>query len=118
MKILIIDDESLDLFINRKLLSLEFEVEGFTSFEEGQSWIETNDFNVVLIDYYLGPGLFAHDVLQKIIALKGSNAFKAFVLSNYVDENQTRNLKEAGFIDVILKPLTTDSFKSKMENLT
>lgn len=113
MKILIIDDESLDLFINKKLLSTEFEVEGFTSLEEGLSWIKSNDFDVVLIDYYLGPNLFAHDVLRKLLTIK-RNSYKAFVLSNYVDENQIRNLKEAGFNDVILKPLTTESFKNKL----
>ncbi len=116
MKILIIDDESLDLFINKKLLSAEFEVEGFASLEEGLDWIKINTFDVALLDYYLGPGIFANDVLKKLVAIKG-NTFKAYVLSNYVDDKQIQDLKEAGFIDVILKPITAESFKNKMKSV-
>lgn len=114
MKILIIDDESLDLFINKKLLSADFEVEGFTSFEDGLIWIQNNNFDIALIDYYLGPGIVANDVLKKIVDVKGNDEFKAFVLSNYVDDKQTNDLKKAGFVDIILKPITSESFKSKI----
>jgi DNA-binding response OmpR family regulator len=55
LKILIVDDEELDLFINKKLLSLEFETEGFTTLKDAVNWARQNDFDVALIDYYLGP---------------------------------------------------------------
>jgi DNA-binding NarL/FixJ family response regulator len=116
VKILIIDDESLDLFIARKLLALEFEVEGFTALSEILSWAKTNTFDVVLIDYYLGPGLFAHHVLKELLALHGP-PFRAFVLSNHVDETQTRELKEAGFADIIYKPLTLEKFKDYLQGV-
>ena len=116
MKILIIDDESLDLFIAKKLLGLEFQVEGFTSLPEIVVWAKTNTFDVALIDYYLGPGLFAHHVLKELLALRGPT-FRAFVLSNHVDENQTRELKEAGFADIIDKPLTLEKFKDYLQGV-
>ncbi len=113
VRILIVDDENLDLFINKKLLSLEFETEGFTSIEDTLHWAEHNDFDVAVIDYYLGPGIHAHDLLKELVARKGTT-FRAFVVSNYVDEKQVITLKAAGFTDIIYKPLTLEGFKKKL----
>ena len=113
MKVLIVDDEELDLFINRKLLNLEFDTEGFTSVSETLVWANQNDFDVVIIDYYLGPGIFANHMLDDLKAIKGTT-FKAFVVSNYVDEKQANELKSSGFNDIIYKPLTLEIFKEKM----
>lgn len=113
MKILIIDDEQLDLFITSKLLGLEFEVEGFTTIEDTLSWAQHHSFEVVLIDYYLGTNVYAHTALKQLIALKG-HTFKAFVLSNHVDEQQALELKQAGFAAIIYKPLTLEKFKDQM----
>lgn len=110
MKILIVDDEQLDMFISKKLLSLEFDVEAFTTVPEALAWAQQNDFDVALIDYYLAPEVFAQDLLRQLIALKGPT-FKPFVLSNFVDEKQIRELREAGFSEIIYKPLTLEKFK-------
>lgn len=114
MKILVIDDEQLDLFITKKLLSLEFEVEGFTTIEAATAWASNNDFDVVLIDYYLAPGVHAHDALKKLLLVKGK-VFKSYVLSNYVDTKQVQELKEAGFTDIIYKPITMEKFKDFLD---
>ncbi len=111
MKILIIDDEQLDLFISKKLLSLEFQVEGFTNVPELVQWVKNNSFDVLLSDYYLGTGLHAQHVLKEVLALKG-NTFKAFVLSNHIDESQAVQLREAGFHGIIEKPLSLEKFKT------
>lgn len=108
------DDEELDLFINKKLLSLEFETEGFTSIKDAISWVEQNDFDVAVIDYYLGPGIVATDLLKQLIKIKGQT-FRSFVVSNYVDGKQLQELKAAGFTDTINKPLTLEMFKHKLK---
>ncbi len=113
VKILIVDDEELDLFINQKLLALEFDTEAFTSVKEAISWAKENNFDVAVIDYYLEPGVFAGNLLKELIAIKGP-AFKAFVVSNYVDGKQILELKDAGFTDILYKPLTLESFKAKL----
>lgn len=112
MKILLVDDEQLDIFITKKLLSLEFDVAGFTSVPEVLTWAENNTFDVVLIDYYLSPTMHAHDLLRELIALKKAQPFKAFVLSNFVDDKQNKELLDAGFASVIHKPLTLEKFKA------
>lgn len=111
MKILIVDDEQLDLFISKKLLSLEFQVEAFTSLPDCLQWAKSNSFDVLLSDYYLGTGLHAHDVLKQLVALRGKD-FKAFVLSNHIEEKQALELKETGFDGIIEKPLSLEKFKS------
>lgn len=115
MKILIVDDEQLDLFIAKKLLSMQFEVEGFTTLPEAVNWAKNNSFDVLLSDYYLGTGLHAQNVLKGIVAVKGKT-FKAFVLSNHIDERQAIELKEAGFDGIIEKPLSLDKFKNILGN--
>ena len=115
VKIVILDDESLDLFVAKKLLNLEFQAEGFTTQAEVMGWAKDNSFDVALIDYYLTPTVLAPDVLKELRTLKG-NSFRAFVLSNYVDDNQVRQLKEAGFEGVIVKPLTLENFKQQVNN--
>lgn len=113
MKILIIDDEELDLFINKKLLGLEYETTGFTSIQAAVEWARNNHFDIALIDYYLGHNIHAHNALEKLVEVKGKT-FDAFVLSNFVDQKQSQDLINAGFKDIIYKPLTVEMFKSVM----
>lgn len=110
MKVLLIDDEPLDLFIAKKQLSLEYDVTAFTTSSESVKWAKENDFDVALIDYYLGPDL-GSQVLKEIVATKGK-PFKAFLLTNFVDPQQVLALKAEGFDDVIFKPLNTDKLKA------
>jgi CheY-like chemotaxis protein len=114
VKILIVDDEQLDLFISKKLLSLEYQVEAFMSLPDATQWAQNNDFDVLLSDYYLGTGLHAHHVLEAIKGAKGGKTFKAFVLSNHIDERQHQELKAAGFNAIIEKPLSLEKFKSNL----
>jgi DNA-binding NtrC family response regulator len=113
VKILIIDDEQLDLFISKKLLSLEFQVEAFNSLPEMLQWAKSNEFDVLLSDFYLGTGLHAYDVLKQLVAVK-PKTFKAFVLSNHIDERQAEELKKTGFDGIIEKPLSLEKFKGVM----
>jgi DNA-binding NarL/FixJ family response regulator len=114
VKILVIDDEQLDLFISKKLLSLEFEVEGFISIPQAVRWAQTNSFDVLLSDYYLGTNLYGYDALKELVAVKGKT-FKSFVVSNHIDESQAKVLRDAGFNGIIEKPLTIEKFKEAVK---
>jgi DNA-binding NarL/FixJ family response regulator len=116
VKILILDDEELDLFINKKLLALEFDVAGFTSIKDATNWAQQNDFDVAVIDYYLAPGVYANHFLKELKSIKGSNNFKSYVVSNYIDDKQSAELKAAGFTGVMYKPLTLEGFKEKVNS--
>lgn len=112
VKILLVDDEPLDLFIAKKQLSLEFDVTAFSTSAEAVTWAKSNEFDIALIDYYLGPDL-GSEVLKELVAAKGK-IFKAFLLTNFVDPQQVLALKAEGFDDVIFKPLNPDKLKSHL----
>lgn len=112
MRILLVDDEPLDLFIAKKQLSLEYEVSAFTTSTEMISWAKQNEFDIALIDYYLGPDL-GSDVLKALISETGKK-FKAYLLTNFVDPQQELALRAAGFDDVIFKPLTVEKLKNHL----
>jgi CheY-like chemotaxis protein len=112
VKILLVDDEPLDLFIARKQLSLEFDVTAFTTSIESLQWAKENSFDVALIDYYLGPDL-GSQLLKSIVNEKGKT-FKAFLLTNFVDPQQVLALKAEGFDDVIFKPLSIEKLKAQL----
>jgi CheY-like chemotaxis protein len=110
LKILLVDDEPLDLFIAKKQLSQEYEVTAFATAAECLAWAQDNTFDIALIDYYLGPDL-GSDVLKQLVALKGQS-FRAFLLTNFVDPQQVLALKAEGFDDVIFKPLNAEKLKT------
>jgi CheY-like chemotaxis protein len=114
VKILIVDDEALDLFIAKTLLQTEFEVEGFTTLNECVAWAAHNEFDAVLIDYYLDTHTFATHVLAALQKVKAAPIRNAFVLSNFVDGNRSKELKKAGFEDVISKPISLDVIRAKL----
>ncbi|HEY9048607.1 MAG TPA: response regulator [Ohtaekwangia sp.] len=113
MKILLIDDEELDVFIAQRLLSLEYDITGITSHEQALHWAKENHFDVVLIDYYLNKGKLGNQLLRDLIAIKGP-VFKAFLLTNYIDSKEHDKLKQDGFQGIIDKPLTLEKFKTCM----
>jgi DNA-binding NarL/FixJ family response regulator len=110
MKILIIDDETLDLFISKRILGSEFQIEGFTTLAEALEWAKNNPFDILVSDYYLSKGQHAMDVLKAMIDLKGKT-FKAYVLTNYIDDGKITELKQAGYDGIIDKPIVMEKFK-------
>ena len=111
MKILIVDDEPVELFISKRFLGMEFQVEGFNSVPEAIQWAKNNSFDVLVSDFNLAPNVFAHDLLKSLLEIKGS-VFKAYVLTNHVDDNQAATLRAAGFHNIIEKPLSLEKFKA------
>jgi CheY-like chemotaxis protein len=114
MKLLVIDDEKLDLFIASKLLEEEFEVTGFTSPSEALTWSTNHSFDVAIIDYYLDDGVMGLDVLNDLRVKKG-NSFKAILLTNHVEDNQIHELKASGFHNILFKPVSLEKVKDAIK---
>jgi DNA-binding NtrC family response regulator len=111
MKIIVIDDEMIDLFVSKRILGVEFQVEGFNKLSDAINWAKDNSFDVLLSDYYLGNGVSAQDVLKALIDIRGKT-FKSFVITNYIDDKKKSEIKQAGFDGTIDKPLELAKFKS------
>jgi DNA-binding NtrC family response regulator len=111
MKILIVDDEPVELFISKRFLGMAYQVEGFNTVSDAIQWAKNNPFDVLVSDFNLAPNVFAHDLLQSLLEIKGPT-FKAYVLTNHVDDTQAATLRAAGFHDIIEKPLSLEKFKA------
>ena len=112
MKILLVDDEPLELFISKKFLSQEFEVQGFNSINDAIGWAQSNSFDILVSDYFLGGNKYASDLLKDLKS-QYQNNFKAYVLTNHLDDEKKQELISAGFLAVIEKPITLEKFKQE-----
>ena len=113
MKVIVIDDEKLDLFIASKLLQPDFEVTGFTSPREAIEWCTSNPFDVAIIDYYLDNGVLGIHVLKDL--RKISNSFKAILLTNHLEEDQAKEMVGAGFDKIVYKPVSLEKVKEALK---
>ena len=114
MKVLVIDDEKLDLFIASKLLQPDFEVTAFTSPKEAIDWSATHSFDVAIIDYYLDNGVLGVHVLKEL-RQKKNNAFKAILLTNHLEEDQAKEMMAAGFDYTLYKPISLEKVKDALK---
>jgi CheY-like chemotaxis protein len=110
MKILLVDDDSLEIFLALKILRMEFQAEAFKTVSEAVEWAKINDFDVLLSDNYVANNVQAADVLNALVAIKGKT-FKSVVLTNHVDDQITATILAAGFDGIIDKPLSLDKLK-------
>ncbi|HEY3430278.1 MAG TPA: response regulator [Cyclobacteriaceae bacterium] len=113
MKILIIDDDQLELFIALKLLRMEYQAEGFKTLSDTLQWAQTNEFDLLISDNYISSTVRAEDVLKAIMEVK-PKSYKAVVLTNFMDEPTLSRVKAAGFDGVIEKPLTLEKLKAAL----
>ena len=111
MKILLIDDDQLELFIALKLLRMEHQAEGFKTLPDALQWAQANEFDLLISDNYISSTVRAEDVLKAITEVK-PKSYKAVVLTNFMDEPTLNRVKAAGFDGVIEKPLTLDKLKA------
>ena len=51
MKILIVDDEPVELFIAKRFLGMEFQVEGFNTMPDAIQWAKNNPFDILVSDF-------------------------------------------------------------------
>jgi DNA-binding NarL/FixJ family response regulator len=114
VRILIVDDELLDLFIAKAVLQNEFQVECFTTLTDAIAWSMDNEFDAALIDYYLGPDTYATHVITALQNVKQRPIRNAFVLTSYVDSKQVQELMAAGFEGIINKPVSLEVVRSKL----
>ena len=111
MKILLVDDDSLEIFLSLKILRMEFQAEGFKSLPEAITWAKSNEFDVLVSDNYISNNVQAADVLKAMIEVKGKT-FKSVVLTNHADDQMKTTIFRAGFDGIIDKPLSLDKLKA------
>ena len=89
---------------------MEFEAEGFKTLPETTAWAQANTFDLLISDNHISSDVHAGDVLKALTEIKGKT-FKSFVLTNHVDPQTIASIKQAGFDDIIEKPITVEKLK-------
>jgi CheY-like chemotaxis protein len=114
-KVLIVDDESLNIEFLQTLLSEEINVIFATSGEDALSIVAANRPDMILLDIMM-PGMDGYEVCKR---LKGNPDTKdipvIFVTAKDGPEEEARGL-ELGAIDYIIKPFNPEIVKSKVRN--
>ena len=106
MKILVVDDESLNrLILQRMITKLGHECAGCATGEEALDHIRTTPYHVVLMDRQL-PGIDGVETARRIRKLPEIEQPSIVSLSAYSDESDRQDAFAAGMDAVLSKPVT------------
>lgn len=112
-KILIIDDDKLNLTVARKVLCDEYKVIPVLRGAQALTYLENNDCDMILLDIKM-PEMDGFEVYQKIRQMENcKNIPVIFLTADYDSETEARCLKE-GAIDFIAKPFVPEVMRSRI----
>lgn len=120
-KFMLVDDNPIDLMVNRRLLQNTFEGATVNSFNNSVDAVEffrkngSNSAelpNVVLLDIIM-PRLDGFQVIEELEKIFNAIPFKIFLLSSTLDDADFDKAKESRSVQKILgKPLDTENLKT------
>ena len=116
IKVLLVDDEEdLSLVLAERLEIRGFDARGVTSAENALKVLETDDFNVIVVDVKM-PGIGGIELMRKIKQVKPSTEVILFTGHGSRQEGEI-GLKEGAF-DYLIKPVKIEDLISKIEKAT
>ncbi|MEQ1666671.1 MAG: response regulator [Bdellovibrionales bacterium] len=120
-KFMLVDDNPIDLMVNRRLLQNTFEgatVNSFNNSVDAVEFFKKNGSNsaelpnVVLLDIIM-PRLDGFQVIEELEKIFTAIPFKIFLLSSTLDDADFDKAKESRSVQKILgKPLDTENLKT------
>ena len=112
-RILIVDDNALNLELARDVLELEgFDVSTAASGEEGVRQVRENPPDLVLMDLRM-PGISGLEALE-ILRRDGYNDLPVVVLTASVMKGERERLMEHGFNGYLEKPIDLSTFAAEV----
>ncbi|MDA3948668.1 MAG: response regulator [Spirochaeta sp.] len=112
MNILVVDDESLNrLVMKRMITTLGHECSASTTGEEAIAYLRTTPCDVVLMDRNL-PGIDGVETTRRIRALPEIEQPKIVSLSAYTEDTDRREAIAAGMDAVLSKPITAEQLQT------
>lgn len=102
-KILVIDDEEVQLDIAKSLLSeINYDVEGTSDVENINSILESFDPDIVLLDMILGEDKDGYDVYKEMIKVRPKQ--KVIIVSGYSESDRVKKAMKLGVKKYLKKP--------------
>ncbi len=114
-KILIVDDNKLNIKVASKLLEgVNIEIDECYSGNECISLVEKNNYDLILLDIMM-PGLNGNEVLLKLKENKDFNIPVVALTADAIAGAREKYIKE-GFVDYISKPINKDQLITIIKN--
>ncbi|MBN2061338.1 MAG: response regulator [Deltaproteobacteria bacterium] len=104
-KILIVDDIDSQREITRDMLKkLHYEVRSVSSGEEAVEYIKENNFDLILLDMIMDPGINGRETYERIIKIRHKQ--KVVIVSGFAETDEVKSAQKLGAGQYIKKPLT------------
>jgi PAS domain S-box-containing protein len=117
IKVLLIEDDRINLMIEKMLLEkLSCHVETATSLEEAIAKLN-KEYDIIFTDISLPDGN-GMEVISNIKRLKKDNAPPIIAVTSYSADSDCEKFIESGMYDVIRKPATLETFKKIIDSIT
>jgi CheY-like chemotaxis protein len=123
MKVVLVDDSEIDLFLYNKMLSTFVDESNISSFVNSssalhyiQSFIPTNT-TILFLDINM-PIISGFDILDMLAILpeKILQKYKVYIVTSSTNRNDHARISEYQFVSgLFIKPLTTEKVKSLFE---
>lgn len=112
-KILVVDDEKINLIMAKRLLMDEYEIEMVDSGEKALEYLKDNKVDLVLLDVKM-TGMDGFEVMEKINADENlSDTPVIFLTADRRDETESKCF-ELGAMDFISKPFVPIILKARI----
>lgn len=109
MRVLILDEDEVSLFVTKHTLAEKFDVHGFSKIENAKSWAASNAFDLFIMEYNPRRDRQMIDVLDQIrsAAPNTRSEFLAIIFTlTRIHASRSKELHEAGFNKIYLRPLS------------
>ncbi len=106
-KILVVDDEPLQLEVARQILEeLNYQVETVSSGEEAIEWLQTQAADLIILDMIMDPGINGRETFAQIKNLRPRQ--KAIIASGFSENEEIKEAQKIGAGTFIKKPYSIE----------
>jgi CheY-like chemotaxis protein len=116
-KILIVEDDEINMYIMDKLLKKEFVLSKANNGDEALQLAGDNHFDVVLMDINLGnTSIDGIEVMKRIRCMEMHKSTPIFAVTSYAMPEDNRRFLDLGFDAYFAKPLQKENLIEKINN--
>src|SRR5687767_9559977 len=106
MRVLVLDEDEIGLFVTQRTLADEFDVCGFTKLESAKHWAADNEFDLLIVEYSPRRDRQVVEILDQVRQAAKCEFMAMIFTVTRITTSRSQELSEAGFAKIYLKPLS------------
>ncbi|MDH5380900.1 MAG: response regulator [Cyclobacteriaceae bacterium] len=116
LKILYVEDDSINIYVMKRFLKIDFEIEVSVDGEEAIEVLKSNTFDLILMDINLGNGKM--DGIEVMNHLRHEMGIKVpvFAITSFAMAGDEEKFLKEGFDDYISKPVEKETIINKIKD--